>query len=117
MAGAIIRPQRRADGTEDVAVKPRRDKAEKPLQSTRSGLSFTEKHRLQELPVLIEKYEAEITKLTVLMSDPELFTRDPVKFQKATDALISRQAAIDQAEGEWLSLGRALWRIKRAGEC
>ncbi len=96
--------QRRADGTEDVAVKPRRYKAEKPLQSTRSGLSFTEKHRLQELPVLIEKYEAEITKLTVLMSDPELFTRDPAKFQKATDALISRQAAIDQAEAEWLAL-------------
>ena len=38
------------------------------------------------------------------MSDPDLFTENPVKFQKATDALIERQARLDEAEEEWLSL-------------
>ncbi len=68
------------------------------------GLSFTEKHRLSELPAVLERLEAEIQKLIVLMSDPDLFTREPVKFQKATDALVSRQAALDAAEEEWLNL-------------
>ena len=41
--------------------------------------------------------EAEIGKREELLSDPELFTREPVKFQKATEALAA-------AEDEWLEL-------------
>ncbi|MEQ8897754.1 MAG: ATP-binding cassette domain-containing protein [Roseovarius sp.] len=67
-------------------------------------LSFTEKHRLEELPGLIERLEGEIAKLEQLLSDPELFTREPEKFKKATDALTKRQAALGQAEEEWLVL-------------
>ncbi|MDG1802885.1 MAG: ATP-binding cassette domain-containing protein [Paracoccaceae bacterium] len=69
-----------------------------------AGLSFTEKHRLQELPSVIERYEAEIAKLETLMSDPDLFTKEPVKFQKATDALVERQSKLAEAEEEWLML-------------
>ncbi|MGA9408887.1 MAG: hypothetical protein WBV78_00440, partial [Roseobacter sp.] len=39
-----------------------------------------------------------------LLSDPDLFTNNPVKFQKATDALVERQEKLDQAEEEWLAL-------------
>ena len=73
-------------------------------ETTKSGLSFTEKHRLEALPAEIERLEAEIVKLQELMSDPDLFTENPVKFQKATDALIERQARLDEAEEEWLML-------------
>ena len=38
------------------------------------------------------------------MSDPELFTREPVKFQKATEALVERQEKLMAAEEEWLNL-------------
>lgn len=69
-----------------------------------SGLSFTEKHRLEELPDVIARFEAEIAKLEQLMSDPELFTREPVKFRKATEALAARQQALADAEEEWLGL-------------
>ena len=48
--------------------------------------------------------EAEITKLEELLSDPELFTRDPVKFRKATEALEDRQGRLSAAEEEWLHL-------------
>jgi len=70
----------------------------------KSGLSFTEKHRLESLPAEIERLEAEIAKLTELMSDPDLFTQQPVKFQKASDALVARNTALSDAEEEWLML-------------
>ncbi|MBB3710602.1 ATP-binding cassette subfamily F protein uup [Limimaricola variabilis] len=68
------------------------------------GLSFTEKHRLDELPKVIDRLTAEIAKLEELLADPELFTREPVKFRKATEAMAERQAALDAAETEWLEL-------------
>lgn len=70
----------------------------------KSGLSFTEKHRLEALPGEIERIEAEIAKLETLMADPDLFTRQPIKFQKATDALLERHDKLASAEEEWLDL-------------
>ena len=78
-------------------------KPEKP-QKSKPKLSFTEKHRLEELPGLIERLEGEIAKLEQLLSDPDLFTREPEKFRKATDALTKRQATLSEAEEEWLVL-------------
>lgn len=69
-----------------------------------SGLSFTERKRLDDLPAVIARLEAEIGKLSVLLEDPDLFTREPVKFRKASEALTDRQAALDAAETEWLEL-------------
>ncbi len=76
----------------------------KPESAPKSGLTFSEKHRLEKLPAEIERLEAEIAKLEELMSDPELFTREPVKFQKATEALVERQNKLSAAEEEWLTL-------------
>ena len=70
----------------------------------KTGLSFTEKHRLEELPGIIARLEAEIAKLETLMADPDLFTQNPVKFEKATDALTDRHAKLEEAEAEWLGL-------------
>ncbi|WP_417270522.1 ABC-F family ATP-binding cassette domain-containing protein [Celeribacter sp.] len=68
------------------------------------GLSFTEKHRLEVLPAEIERIEAEIAKLGELLADPDLFTREPVKFAKASDMLVERHNALSDAEEEWLAL-------------
>ncbi len=73
-------------------------------QAPKSGLSFTEKHRLEALPDEIARLEAEIAKLTELLGDPELFASNPVKFRKATDALVERQAKLEAAEDDWLRL-------------
>ncbi len=98
-------------GTRDVPAsppaksKPKKSQSEKPLTAKRSsGLSFTEKHRLNVLPDEIAQLENEISKLTVLLSDPDLFQRDPGKFQKATKALTDRQSKLIAAEEEWLKL-------------
>jgi ATP-binding cassette subfamily F protein uup len=68
------------------------------------GLSFTEKKRLEALPGIMERLEAEINKLTDFLSDAEMFTREPVKFRKATEAIAERQQALQAAEEEWLAL-------------
>jgi len=70
----------------------------------KTALSFTEKHRLEELPTLMEKLQAEIAKLEEVLGDPELFTKQSAKFQKASDALVERQIALSDAEEEWLAL-------------
>ncbi|MCX7566092.1 ABC-F family ATP-binding cassette domain-containing protein [Sulfitobacter sp. F26169L] len=69
-----------------------------------SGLSFTEKHRLEALPAEIERLGAEIAKLEELLGDPALFTEQPAKFQKASDALVQRHEKLADAEEEWLML-------------
>ncbi|MCV2875423.1 ABC-F family ATP-binding cassette domain-containing protein [Rhodobacteraceae bacterium XHP0102] len=77
-------------------------KTDAPKPAT--GLSFTESHRLKELPAVIARLEAELGKLSDLLSDPDLYTREPVKFAKATEALAERQAKLAAAEEEWLLL-------------
>lgn len=86
------------------APKPaeRTDTPKAPLKPT--GLSFTEKHRLEALPGEIDRLTAEIDKLSQLLADPDLYTREPVKFAKATEALSMRQSKLDTAEEEWLTL-------------
>ncbi|MCA0960655.1 ABC-F family ATP-binding cassette domain-containing protein [Salipiger bermudensis] len=103
----------RAQRAETAAASGPSEKAAKPSKETReatkpkpqqTGLSFTEKHRLEELPEVIARLEAEIGKLEQLLADPELFTREPVKFRKATEALTERQDKLSATEEEWLTL-------------
>ncbi|EAQ27040.1 ABC-F family ATP-binding cassette domain-containing protein [Roseovarius sp. 217] len=102
------RAQRLADVTEDSAKKAEKTDSKKPElkqeKPAATRLSFTEKHRFEELPAMIARLGAEIGKLEDLLADPALFTREPVKFKKATEALAARQAALAEAEEEWLAL-------------
>ncbi len=99
------RAQRGEMEAEEKVEKPRVSEAKpKSREKERSGLSFTERHRLDALPGVLARLEAEIGKLGDLLSDPELFSREPVKFRKATEALTERQAALAAAEEEWLLL-------------
>jgi ATP-binding cassette subfamily F protein uup len=102
------RAQRGVDGAADTSKKVDKTVAKAPglkqSKPTATRLSFTEKHRLEELPAQMERLTAEIAKLEELLSDATLFTREPVKFKKATEALTSRQIALATAEEEWLAL-------------
>ncbi|MGY3436943.1 MULTISPECIES: ABC-F family ATP-binding cassette domain-containing protein [unclassified Marinovum] len=97
--------QRQPEDQTETVEKAKSYKAKvKQDKNSASGLSFTEKHRLEELPSVIERLEAEIAKLEQLMADPELFTREPMKFKKATEALAMRQEKLSDVEEEWLLL-------------
>ncbi|MEL6466092.1 MAG: ATP-binding cassette domain-containing protein [Pseudomonadota bacterium] len=89
-----------ATGTEKKTIK----QSEKRTETRKPGLSFTDRHRLNALPAEIERLEAEMAKLQDLLSDPDLYGSEPVKFKKATEALAQRQAKLSAAEEEWLML-------------
>ena len=92
-AASPAKPAARAEAT----PQPRQRKAA-------TGLTFTERHRLEALPAIIEKLEAEIGKLSDFLSDPDLFQKAPDKFRRASEGLAERQAALGAAEEEWLML-------------
>ncbi|MBW4972122.1 ATP-binding cassette domain-containing protein [Roseovarius mucosus] len=102
------RAQRGADAAMEADKKANKTDTKAPeLKKSKAAvtrLSFTEKHRLEELPAVMARLAAEIGKLEELLSDAALFTREPVKFKKATEALTTRQSALAEAEEEWLAL-------------
>ncbi|MEM7598740.1 MAG: ATP-binding cassette domain-containing protein [Pseudomonadota bacterium] len=100
-----MQAQRSVGAEAPVKAKKPAERTEKPKEKTaKTGLSFSEKHRLDKLPEEMDRLSAEIAKLEELLSDAGLFTREPVKFQKATDALVERQQKLAAAEEEWLDL-------------
>ena len=72
--------------------------------SFKSGYSFVEKHRLEQLPILIERLEYEIKKLEIVLSDTTLYNKNPIKFEKVSNALIERQSKLKSLEDEWFIL-------------
>ncbi len=69
-----------------------------------SGLSFTERHRLGELPTLIDRLEVKIAGLSGILGTPDLFQRDPAKFAAASAGLTQCQQRLGDLEAEWLAL-------------
>jgi ATP-binding cassette subfamily F protein uup len=101
-AGSGDQPIEKAAKPDRPATPAKATPAASPPRKT--GLSFTEQHRLKELPAVIARLEAEIAKLSDLLSDAELFAREPAKADKATQALADRQHKLSAAEEEWLEL-------------
>ncbi len=97
-AGSANVPASARPAAKPARAEPRKASARPP------GLTFTQAHRLEALPAEIARLEAEIAKLSTLLSDADLYTREPVKAGKAAAALTERQAALAAAEEEWLTL-------------
>ena len=79
----------------------------KPLKremSSKAEFSFVDKHRLDEIPNLIDRLEYEIKQLETFLSDSNLYLEHPNKFEKASAALIERQAEMKKLEDEWFKL-------------
>ncbi|MGB7318564.1 MAG: ATP-binding cassette domain-containing protein [Planktotalea sp.] len=101
------RAERLPQSESKPAAKPEKSTGadtKKPAQAQKTKLSFIEKHRLDELPSVIARLEAEISKLEEFLSAPDLFTNEPAKFAKASDALVERHTALSDAEEEWIIL-------------
>lgn len=76
--------------------------AEKP--KSKSKLSFTQQHLLKTLPQTIADIEAKLEKLQAEMNDPNLYTKDPDKFEKLTSQITDLSSQKDTAEEQWLEL-------------
>jgi len=87
-----------------AAAKPKPAEAAPAAPKPRGKLSYKDQRELDELPGRMDKLGAEIAKLETAMADPDLFTRDPAKFQKTSDALHAKQTELAAAEERWLEL-------------
>ena len=89
--------------------KPNRDRrpaaspqAEAPKQKRK--LSFNEKHALENLPAEMERLRGIRDKAQAILADPDLFTREPKKFEQASAALTKIETDLAAAEDRWLEL-------------
>ena len=74
------------------------------VKNSASILSFTQLHRLDVLPKEIERLEFEIGKLKSALGEPDLFSREPKKFDGWVKALGEREKVLEDKENEWLEL-------------
>ena len=78
---------------------------ERPSQAARPRrMTFKDRHMLETLPARIAALQADISQLTTVLSDPELYARDPARFTAATLSLGGAQDALAAAEDQWLAL-------------
>ncbi|KAB0265855.1 ATP-binding cassette domain-containing protein [Microvirga brassicacearum] len=75
-----------------------------PPSSSRRKMNFNEQHDLKTLPARMAEIEAKIGKLQAVLDDPQLYGRDPERFQKASSALGALQSELAAAEDRWLEL-------------
>jgi ABC transport system ATP-binding/permease protein len=80
-------------------------KAEPPAPpKTRVKLSYKDQRDLDLLPAEIEKFEAAIARDEAALADPDLYARDPAKFDQLMKAIDKARADRDAAEMRWLEL-------------
>ncbi|GEO14994.1 ABC-F family ATP-binding cassette domain-containing protein [Microvirga aerophila] len=100
----------RGQGVQARSVeKDAKPKAEKPApsqapSSAKRKLSFNEQHDLKTLPKRMTEIEAKVAKVQDILADPDLYARDPARFQKAMDTLTALQSELGAAEERWLEL-------------
>ncbi len=75
-----------------------------PSQKTKTRLSYKDQRDYDLLPKRIDELEAEIARDEDILSDPDLYTRDPARFAQLTAAIEKARAERDRAEQRWLEL-------------
>jgi ATP-binding cassette subfamily F protein uup len=73
------------------AVRPRR-------------MSFNDRRALDTLPARIAALQAQTAELNAILADPDLYSRDPVRFGATTQALAVAVDELAAAEEQWLTL-------------
>lgn len=102
----------RGAGVQARSVKPASAKAEPaparpapaPAAPSRAKLSFKDKHALETLPGEIDALNDTISGLEAELADPSLFSRNPARFNAASEALASAVSAREEKEERWLEL-------------
>jgi ATP-binding cassette subfamily F protein uup len=75
---------------------------EKPKKKSR--LSFTQQHQLKTLPKEIEKLGREISDMQAELADPDLFAKNPKRFDTLMAKMTQAQEKLSTAEETWLEL-------------
>ncbi len=91
-------------GADKSQTKKKKKFSHKTNQNPRIGLSFTQSHRLKELPEEIERLSKKISELELILSDGDLYLKDEKRFLKLSKALTLLQNRLTLIEDEWLKL-------------
>lgn len=96
-------------GPRTVSPEPARPAEKAPRVEGRGGerkrrLSASEKHALETLPGFIAALERDIAKIQAALDDPDLYTRDPARFEKLTNLMANAQSKLAESEERWLAL-------------
>nr|WP_047168997.1 ATP-binding cassette domain-containing protein [Sphingomonas sp. Y57] len=87
------------------AKRPAAAKAEPAAApKARTKLSYKDQRDLDLLPAEIEKLEAAIARDEAVMADPDLYAKDPKKFDALMKAIDAAKAEKEEAELRWLEL-------------
>jgi ABC transport system ATP-binding/permease protein len=84
-------------------------------QATARKLSFKDRHALETLPAHIAAIERDMTKLSDVLAEPGLYTRDRARYDKATELLAALQAKHAASEDEWLRLEMLREEVEGSG--
>ena len=101
-------------GGDLTAAKPEektspKKKADPPARArsaapSRAKLTFKDQHALDTLPGRMEKLQADIDAHRETLADPDLFAKDPQKFDATAKALQMAETDLAAAEEQWLEL-------------
>ena len=100
-------------GGDLTAAAPKSDAAPKkkpeaaraaPPPPSRAKLTYKDQHALETLPARMEDLQAEIDTHRRTLADPDLFGKNPEKFDTAAKALQQAEDDLAAAEEQWLEL-------------
>jgi ATP-binding cassette subfamily F protein uup len=97
--GGANKGQDRADAAQDEA-----EKAPPAKPAASNKLSYKDQRDYEILPARIEELEAAIVRGEALLSDPELYAKDPQRFATISQGIANARAEKDAAEERWLML-------------
>jgi ATP-binding cassette subfamily F protein uup len=83
---------------------PEPSKAASASPRRQTKLTYKDQRDFELLPERIDQLEAEIARDEDILSDPDLYTRDPARFAALTAAIDKARAERDAAEERWLEL-------------
>jgi ATP-binding cassette subfamily F protein uup len=67
-------------------------------------MSFKDRHALEALPTQIADLQKEMERHQKVLDDPQVFTKDPKRFDAALAGLARAQSELLRAEQRWLEL-------------
>jgi ATP-binding cassette subfamily F protein uup len=101
-------PRRKPGPSPESETGPRLSPGNKPRK-----LTYKDQRDLDLLPARIEELDEAIARDESLLSDHDLYRRDPRLFEALTDAVAAAKAERDEAEHRWLELAEAAEALVR----
>ncbi len=87
-----------------LKAKPTREGSIPSANKPTKKLSFKDEHRLAELEVLVPKLERERDGLEAILNDPELYLKDPSRFEAVSEKIVKLKTELNVLEEDWINL-------------